>query len=201
MMPSSKRCCLRSAWRQLEGRLWNPQWGCPWVWERVLMGANPGIIAGEVLLPEGRGWGSSGQGSQPAGPSQIEEDVGCVISALAARLWMGTPRINTFSGNATLGKTEVSFEQWYHDVQCIKDCYLESVVWESIVRSLKGAVADVAWYMSPTTSVTHILQKLAIIFGTLVSFNIQVQNFYKVTKGNHEKVPSFTTRRLEPQPN
>ena len=48
------------------------------------------------------------------------------------------------------GKTEVSFEQWYHEAQCVKDHYPESVVWESIVQSLKGAVADMARYMGPT---------------------------------------------------
>ena len=93
-----------------------------------------------------------------------------------------------------LGKTKVSLEQWYHEVQCIKDHYTESVVQESIVRSLKGAAADMAQYMAPTTGVAHILQKLAVIFGTVASFNILMQNFYKVTQGNHEKVPSFTTR-------
>ena len=56
---------------------------------------------------------------------------------------MGTQRINTFSGDATLGKTKVSFKQWYHEVECVKDHYPESVVWESIISSLKGAAADV----------------------------------------------------------
>ena len=65
---------------------------------------------------------------------------------------------------------------------------------ESIVRSLKGAAADMAQYMGPTTSMAHILQKLTIIFSTVASFDILMQNFYKVTQGNHEKVPSFTTR-------
>ena len=74
---------------------------------------------------------------------------------LATGLQTGTPHLNTFRGEATLGKTEV-FEQWYHKVQCVKDHYLESVVWKSIVRSLKGAVADMAWYMGPTTSMAHI---------------------------------------------
>ena len=39
-----------------------------------------------------------------------------------------------------LGKTEVSFEQWYHEVQCVKDHYVEPMVWDSIVRSLKGGI-------------------------------------------------------------
>ena len=51
-----------------------------------------------------------------------------------------------------------------------------------------------ARYMGPTASVTHILQKLAVISGNMVSFDILMQNFYKVTQGNHEKVHSFTMR-------
>ena len=51
-----------------------------------------------------------------------------------------------------------------------------------------------AQYMGPTASVTEILQKLTITFGTVASFNVLMQNFYKVTQGNHEKVLSFTTR-------
>ena len=51
-----------------------------------------------------------------------------------------------------------------------------------------------AQYMGPTTSVVHILQKLTIIFGTMASFDVLMQNFYKVTQGNHEKVLSLTTR-------
>ena len=67
------------------------------------------------------------------------------------------------------------------------------MVQESIVRSLKGAATDMAQYMGPTTSMVHILQKLTIIFGTMASFDILMLNFYKVTKGNHKKVPSFGT--------
>ena len=107
---------------------------------------------------------------------------------------MGTQRINIFSGKAMPGKTEVSFEQWNHEVQCIKDHYWESVFRESNVRSLKGAAADMAWYMGPTASVSEILQKLTVIFGTVASFDVLMQNFYKVTQGNHKKVPLFGTR-------
>ena len=109
-------------------------------------------------------------------------------------LQLGTPKINTFSGEAMPGKMEVLFEQWYHEVQCIKDHYPELVVRESIVCSLKGAVADMARYMGPTASIVHILQKLTVIFGTVASYDVFMHNFYKVTQNNHEKVPSFGTR-------
>ena len=90
--------------------------------------------------------------------------MGHLINTLALGLHLGTPRINTFSGETTPGKTEVSFEHWNHEVQCIKDHYPESVVWESTVRSLKGEAADMAQYMGPTASVSNILRKLSYLW-------------------------------------
>ena len=74
--------------------------------------------------------------------------MGQLITALTSGLHISTPKISTFSGNMAPGKTEVSYEQWSHEVQCIKDHYLELVVRESIMRSLKGAAADMACYMA-----------------------------------------------------
>ena len=52
-----------------------------------------------------------------------------------------------------------------------------------------------ARYMGPMTSMAHILKKkMIIIFSTVVSFDVPMQNFHKVTQNNHEKVPSFATR-------
>ena len=126
-------------------------------------------------------------------PPQLDEDVGHLINTPATILHLGTQHINTFSGKAMLGNMEMSFEQWYHKV-CVKDHYLESVVWESIVTLLKGTAADMAQYVGPTTSMAHILQTLTVIFSTVVSFDVLMQNSYKVTQGNHEKVPPFATR-------
>ena len=67
--------------------------------------------------------GPRGQPPWPTGPLQTEEDVGWLISTLATGFQLGTPRINTFSGDATPEKAEVSFKQWYHKVQCFKDHY------------------------------------------------------------------------------
>ena len=127
-------------------------------------------------------------------PPWTEEDFGHLLSTFTAGLSLGTLRINTFHGDANLGKTGVWFEQWYYEVQCGKDHYHESVVWESIIRSLKGAAAEMAWYIGPTTSVAHIVWKLLVIFSTVASFDVLMQNVYKVMQGNNEKVPSFATR-------
>ena len=120
--------------------------------------------------------------------------MGQLITTLISGLCLGTPKINTFSSDLTPGKTEVSFEQWNHKVHCIKDHYPELVVWESIMRSPKVASADMAQYIGPTAGVSNILEKLSFIFGTVASFDVLMQNFYKIMQGNSEKVPSFTTR-------
>ena len=112
------------------------------------------------------------QGPAPAGP-----DMGQLVAALTLGLHISTPKISTFSGNVAPGKTKVSYEQWSHEVQCIKDHYPESVVRESIMQSLKGAAADMAHYMGPTAGVSDILEKLSIIFGTVASFDVLMQNF------------------------
>ena len=71
--------------------------------------------------------GSPGPPLQVPCPAPSGSDMGQLTTALALGLPLGTLKINTFSGDITPGKTEV-FEQWNHEVQCIKDHYLESVV-------------------------------------------------------------------------
>ena len=181
------------------------KWACPSV------SREPKEDDQEVTFPGGGRWGPLKQptpaAEQPAGrrvpsgplqqtpcPALAGSDMGQLITTLTSGLCIGTPKINTFSGDISPGKTEVSYEQWNHKVQCIKDHYPESVVWKSIMRSLKGAVADMVQYMGPTAGVSDILEKLLVIFGTIASFDVLMQNFYKITQGSSEKVPSFSPK-------
>ena len=52
------------------------------------------------------------------------------------------------------------------------------------MRSLKGAVVDMTWYMGPTASVSDILDKLTVIFGTMASFDVPDAKFF--TKSHRE---------------
>ena len=161
-------------------------WACP-SGSRV-----PGEDDQEVTFPGGERV-SYGPLPQSPGPALAGPDMGQLITALTSGLQIGTPKISTFSGDVAPGTTEVSYKQWSHEVQCIKDHYPESLVRESIMQSLKGAVADMACYMGPTAGVSKILEKLSVIFGTVSSFDMLMQNFYKISQGN-EKVPSFVTK-------
>ena len=156
----------------------------PWV--NLVGSGNPNVDDQEVIFPRGGGWVPPGQPFQPPAPvqpdggwnpkgpppqpptpTQPNADVGCLINTLMSGLHLATPRINTFSGKATPAKTEVSSEQWCHKVQCVKDHCPESVVQESIMKSLKGAVADMARYMGPNASVSGILQNCVLSLGWL----------------------------------
>ena len=93
----------------VSSRRWGPQ--CGW------QGAH---------LHEREGMGTQRTATSTHWPPQPDKDVGHLINTLTTRLQLGTLRINTFSGKAMLGKTEVSFEQYYHEVQCVKDLYPET---------------------------------------------------------------------------
>ena len=112
----------------------------------------------EVTFPGGGGVPARPQPQAPC-PAPAGTDMGQLITALTMGLQIGTPKMCTFSGNVAPGKTEVSYEQWSHEVQCIKDHYPELVVRESITQSLKGAAADMACYMGPTAGVSDIFRK------------------------------------------
>ena len=126
--------------------------------------------------PDGA-WAPQGPPPQSLTPAQLNADVRCFITTLASGLHLGMPRINTFSSEAMPGKTEVSFEQWYHKVQCVKHHYPESVVQESIIRSLKGAVAHMARYRVLLPVAPTFYKKLMVILGTVASFDVLMQNF------------------------
>ena len=88
----------------------------------------------------------------------------------------------------------MSFEQWYHEVQCVKDHYHELFIRGSIIHLLKGAAADIAHYVGPISSVYHIVKRLPATFGIVATFDILMQNIYNVSQKNIKKVLSYVTR-------
>ena len=159
----------------------------------------------EVAFPGGERWGPERQTTpvpeSPAGgrvPSEPPQQLPCSAPAGPDMGWANhCPNIrfaHWHPKNKHLQWQCGTWQNWgvlqsmeSHEVQCIKDHYLELVVRESIMRSLKGAVADMACYMGPTTGVSEILEKLLVIFGTVASFDMLMQNFYKISQGVAKK--------------
>ena len=72
--------------------------------------------------------------------------------------------------------------------------HTEATLREGIVNSLWGATADLVQYLGLHAPVSDIINKLELIYGTIASFNILVQNFYKLNQGKMEKVPVCMTQ-------
>ena len=108
MMTNYRRCWRLSSLRQLGGRGHTPHssiQGSLWV---PGGGRETAMDEREVAF-SGEGWGHSKTVQWHTSPPQADTDVSHLHSMLAAGLRMGTPRINTFSRDATPGKTKVSF--------------------------------------------------------------------------------------------
>ena len=137
--PNTRNCAIQSKCA--------PSSPPPNTWVCPSGNRNPEEDDCEVTFPGGGRWGplrqptlstepeqSAGRGVPSEPPLQTPcpapsgSDLGQLITSLTSGLHLGTPKINTFSGDVTPGKTEVSIEQWNHEVQCIKDHYPELVV-------------------------------------------------------------------------
>ena len=65
--------------------------------------------------------------------------------------------------------------------------HTEVTLWEEIVQSLCGAAADLVQYLGLQTLLSEIINKLELVYGTVASFDILMQNFYKLQQGRTEK--------------
>ena len=172
-------------WRTLSRR-WGPQ--CGW-W-----GGH---------LPRREGMGTQRTATLTCWPPQPEEDVGHLISTLAARLWLGTPRINTFSGAMPCWerqKCPLNSGTTRYNVS--RTTTWNSVVWESIVRSLKGAAGRYGpgtWVLPLVWPIFYRNWLLSLApWHHLMSW---CRTFTKLLQGNHEEGPLLHHKaRRDPQP-
>ena len=88
---------------------------------------------------------------------------------------------------------EVSFEQWVFEVKSVMQSQIEATLMEGMVQSLHWAVADLVWYLGPQALVSEIINKLELVYGTMASFDILMQNVYKLQQDRTEKVTMYVT--------
>ena len=69
--------------------------------------------------------------------------------------------------------------------------HIEMTLMEGIVWSLCRATADLVWYLGLQGPVSEIINKLELIYGTMASFDILMQKFYKLQQGKTGKGTSI----------
>ena len=58
--------------------------------------------------------------------------------------------------------------------------HTEVTIWEGMVWSIHGTMANLVWYLGPQALVSEIINKLELVHGTMTSFDILMQIFYKL---------------------
>ena len=102
------------------------------------------------------------------------------------------PKLPSFSGDST--KDSVSFDQWVYQVKAHAQNYNESKMREALVIALKGTAADMVRLMGEESSVDNVLQRLAVIYGTVGSYESMMQEFYDMSQRQGEDVAMYASR-------
>ena len=105
-----------------------------------------------------------------------------------------TPTFSIFSGEEVPGKLKISFEQWLFKARNLQWTYFKSTFKEAIVGSLKGPATDLKCYLGYDVSVAKIISKLDTIYGHAASYDVLMQNYYKIKFDSKECVLAFATK-------
>ena len=107
-------------------------------------------------------------------------------SSVASQHNRKTPKFSVFSGDPTK-KSEVSFKQWAFRVKSVMQSHTEATLREGMICLLWEAMADLVLYLGPHAPVSEI-NKLEVVYGTIASFDVLMQNLYRLQQGKMEKV-------------
>ena len=106
------------------------------------------------------------------------------------------PKISTFSGDGS--KQDTSYDLWKYQVECLlKDKYSESVVAQSVRRSLRGEAGKVAMRLGSEANIKQILEKMESVFGTVERGESIMEEFYSATQKKSEDTMEWSCRLEE----
>ena len=106
------------------------------------------------------------------------------------------PKIATFSGDGT--KQDTAYELWKFEVEClVKEQYKESVVRQSIRRSLKGDAGKVVMRLGTEAKVAEILEKMESVYGTVERGETIMEEFYSANQRKSEDSMAWSCRLEE----
>ena len=74
-----------------------------------------------------------------------------------------------------MAKGEISFEQWFYELQALRKTYTDSTIKEAIKRSLTGAADGTICNIGADTSLDSIIKKLTIIYEIAKTVNLPMR--------------------------
>ena len=111
------------------------------------------------------------------------------------KLFQQYPRVSQFSGDVA-AKGEVSYDVWKFEVNCLVKgkLYTPEAIALGVRKSVKGEAGRVLMHIGEEAKVTDILEKFDKIFGTVVSGETLLQQFYSEYQKPNESVASWGCR-------
>lgn len=104
------------------------------------------------------------------------------------------PRISPFSGNSKPSGGEVSFKQWKFEVTQASTSFAPDSVYQGIIKSVRGMAADVLRLLGDRPTVDAILQRFDSVFGSVLSSEQLLEQFYRATQKKDESIPEWACR-------
>lgn len=106
-----------------------------------------------------------------------------------------TPRLSIFYGDKS-NKGEATYQQWRYEVKCLvnEHRYSDSVILESIRRSLKGEAKDIVMRLGYSPSIAQILEKFESVYGSVEVESTILAQFYSARQRDDEDVSSWSLR-------
>lgn len=105
------------------------------------------------------------------------------------------PKIGTFSGDEPIGKGEIPYDQWKHEVSSLKkENYNEHTVMQCIRRSLKGTASAVLLNLGLDVDTTSVVDKFNVVFGNILPSEMLLEDFYTARQKDCESVVAWGCR-------
>ena len=127
---------------------------------------------------------NNGGGQNQGGSLDASNDRGINVNKL--------PKLPKFSGAD--GKNEPSFRVWRFEIDNLSELYSEREVNRVIHQSVTGDAAETLMRLGRTATVTQILNKFDHVFGSVVSDEKLLANFYTAQQKPAESIAEWSCR-------
>ena len=105
------------------------------------------------------------------------------------------PKVGFFSGALEVGKGEVSYPQWRHEVVClINENHPINTIMQAIRRSLKGTAAEVLLNLGVQVQPDEVVERFDIIFGNVLTNEAILEEFYTCRQKERETAVEWGCR-------
>ena len=132
---------------------------------------------------------------QPEDPSREAKFIRMMedIHKLAVSPHGDALRISTLSGVVPPPKNEATFSQWVHEVRDALGRFPEPTVRNWIIRSLRGAPAELVRGLGPNPAVETMIKKLETMHGAVSPLDIMMRRLFSLYQGKNEHISAFAT--------